>query len=190
VFEGTKGRKKTHVVDIYLAATRDFQVGVATVPCHILQETEYLNGRLSEISTNYLAQADDGAVYYFGEVVDTYSHGVITGHEGSWLVGGPSEPNDPPETTNASSPGVYMPNGPRRGETFKPEDLFPALDETDTIKKTNERLKVKGGLFSHVVKIQESSRLDSVIENKWYARGVGVIKAETIGEELELVARP
>jgi len=45
---------------------------------------------LIEVSQNFFAQADDGTVYYFGELVDTYGGGSVVSHEGSWLLGGVS----------------------------------------------------------------------------------------------------
>jgi len=128
-------------------------------------------GQLVEDSRNYFSQADDGAVYYFGEVVDEYENGVIVNHEGSWLVGGPTEPDDPPNTATASTPGLFMPGAPNVGDVFKPEDLFPA------------------GRFASAIRVLETTRLPGEgPESKWYAAGVGVVRGKTKNEHFALIA--
>jgi len=97
VFSGSDHGTKTESHDIYLRQTREFQWNGKTVKCRILREVAFEDGELVESSDNYFAQADDGTVYYFGEVVDNYVDGVIANHDGSWLVGGPTLASDPPE---------------------------------------------------------------------------------------------
>jgi hypothetical protein len=188
VFAGSKDKAKTVIVDIYKSDTRTFQLAGADVPCHVLQETEFEGGQLSEISQNFFAQADDGAVYYFGEVVDEYENGVVASHEGSWLVGGPTTPGDPPETANASTPGLFMPASPAVGDTFKPEDLLPVVDETDTVKAVGKAVGVPAGRFANAIQVLETSQLPGAPETKWYAPGIGVLKGKTQGERFALIA--
>ena len=134
VFSGKKGNQLSVIVDLFLADTRTFQWNATSIPCRIIQETEFTGGQLSEISVNFSAQADDGTVYYFGELVDGYTNGVLDGtHDGSWLVGGPTLPTDPAVTFNTTKPGIFMSANPMVGDTFKAEDLAGFLDETDTI---------------------------------------------------------
>ncbi len=188
VYNGRKDGKADVVVDLFLAETRTFQVNGTPVPCHILQETEFLGGQLIEISRNHFAQADDGTLYYFGEVVDEYESGVITSHEGSWLVGGPTDPGDPPSTANAPGPTVYMPAQPARGDVFKQEDLAPIVDETDTVKAVGLTLHVPSGRFPNCLQVLETTTLGDKPETKWYARGVGPIRSKAPGEKSALVA--
>ena len=188
VYRGRKEGKADVVVDLFLAETRAFQVNGAPVTCHVLQETEFLDGQLIEVSRNHLAQADDGTLYYFGELVDDYENGVIAGHEGSWLVGGATDPGDPPDTANAPAPTVYLPGSPARGDVFKQEDLAPVVDETDTVKAVGLTLHVPGGKFPNSIQVLETTTLGDKPETKWYARGVGPIKSKTPGERSALVA--
>jgi hypothetical protein len=188
VFSGRKDGKASVIVDLYLEATRTFQVGAASVDTHVLQETEFAGGRLVEISHNFFAQADDGNVYYFGELVDTYTNGTVSGHEGSWLVGGPTDPGDPAITANAPVPTVFMVASPKVGDTFKPEDLFPTVDETVTVKGVALKVGTPAGKFSNSIRVEETTQLEDPPETKWYTRGVGVIKGRTKGESFGLVA--
>jgi hypothetical protein len=143
-------------------------------------ETTFEDGQLVEVSQNYFAQADDGTVYYFGEVVDNYENGVVVNHDGSWLVGGPTLPSDPADTAVAQSPSV--------GDTFKPEDLFPFVDETVVVQRTGVTVTVPAGRFRGAIQVEETSRLSTGFEHKWYAPGVGVVKVKGPGETLFLVA--
>ncbi len=188
VYHGRKDGKADVVVDLFLAETRTFQLNGTPVACHILQETEFLGGQLIEISRNHLAQADDGTLYYFGELVDDYQDGAINGHEGSWLVGGATDPSDPPSAADAPAPTVYMPASPARGDVFKQEDLAPTVDETDTVKAVGLRVHVPGGRFPNCIRVLETTTLGDEPETKWYARGVGPIKSKAPGEKSALVA--
>jgi hypothetical protein len=186
-FEGVAGGAKAFVQDDYLATTRTFQLGGASVPCHILRESEYEGGEVTEISHNYFAQGDDGAVYYFGEVVDEYENGVVVGHGGSWVVG-PAAATDPPGTAVATEPAVFMPADPQLGDVWKPEDLFPFVDETAEAVQVGIGMNVPAGHFLDCIKVRETSALTTGFESKWYAPGVGVVKVTTGGEHLKLVS--
>ncbi|TMA70043.1 MAG: hypothetical protein E6J69_03770 [Deltaproteobacteria bacterium] len=189
VFRGQKGATASVIVDLYLDGTRTFHVGAADVPARILQETEFEGGDVGEISQNFFAQADDGTVFYFGELVDKYDNGMVTSHEGSWLVGGPTMPSDPPDAGNAQMPAVFMPANPKVGDSFKPEDLFPIVDETVTVKKIGVEVRLPAGRFDNAIQVRETSRLpDSPPETKRYAAGVGVVKGKTKGESFALLA--
>jgi len=70
--------------------------------------TEYENGEIIEIATDFYAQGKNGTVYFFGEYSTDYDdNGRIIGHDGSWLVG-----DDTP------LPGIIMPSSPGLGVGF------------------------------------------------------------------------
>jgi len=61
---------------------------VGNVETRIVEERETENGELTEVSRNYFAiSRRTNNVYYFGEDVDEYKNGKVTGHGGSWLAG-------------------------------------------------------------------------------------------------------
>jgi hypothetical protein len=188
VYKGKKDGKTDVVVDLFTADTRVFQVNGMPVTARILQETEFLDGQLIEISRNHLAQADDGTLYYFGELVDEYENGVIVNNEGSWLVGGATEPGDPPSTGNATTPTVFLPASPAVGDVFKQEDIAPIADETDTVKAIGLKVRVPAGAFPNCIQVLETTTLGDKPETKWYARGIGPIKSKTPGETSALIA--
>lgn len=181
VFRGRSEGKPVTDLDLYLAGTRDFQVGGATVTCRILQEYAFEKGELVEISRNHFAQADDGTVYYFGETVDNYEDGVVVDHGGSWLVGGPAA-DDPEETETVAAPAVFMPANPEVGDQFLPEDLAGGNQEIDTIRRVGRKVKVPVGRLQGCIEVREYSPLTDETETKWYAPGIGVTKAKARGE--------
>ncbi len=185
LYEQVKGSGDLHVIDVFLGETRVFEWNGAMVECAVLQEWEVDAGEVVEISINYFAQADDGSVYYFGETVDKYEDGVIVGHGGSWLVGGP-EAGDPSETVTADDPTLFMPADPEVGDQWKAEDL-PDFDieEFDEVVKIVKKLKVPAGKFKKVLKVKEET---PDVGFKWYAPGLGFIQQKDGREVISLEA--
>ena len=189
VFAGSKDGQRAVTVDYYLTETRAFVLNGVTVQCHVLREMSLEDGELAEIADKYFAQADNGAVYCFGERVDTYDNGAVTNHDGSWLVGGPTLPSDPPATAAAAAPSLSMPANPERGDVFKSEDLFPIVDETDQVIATGRTVSLPGHLYGSGIVLRETTQLDATSrEDKTYAAGVGVLSSRARGESLRLLA--
>lgn len=69
---------------VQIAVLPDTEV-IAGVETRVVEEREWLDGNLVEISRNCVAQASDGTVCYFGEDVDDYRNGIVSGHAGGWL---------------------------------------------------------------------------------------------------------
>lgn len=188
VFQGSDGREKLVGLHLYLSENRSFNWNGTTVACRVLREIAFENGVLVEISDNYFAQADDGTVYYFGEVVDNYEDGAVVNNDGSWLVGGPKLPSDPPSTANDNNPTVFMPANPEVGDVFKPEDLLPVVDETATVARVGVKVKVPAGVYEDAIVIEETSTLEPGTTAKWYAPGVGVVMEKAKREQLNLIS--
>ncbi len=184
VLRGKSDGEKFLVTMLQLPDTRTFAWGGGQVEARVLREVEFEAGELVEISDNYFAQADDGTVYHFGEVVTDYEEGAAVGHDGSWLVGGPTAPDDPTGAANVSDPRVFMPANPEVGDQFSPEP-----GETVTVQVFVKKVKTGAGKFQDVMQVQEvSGPPDDETEKKWYVRGIGVIRTQGGGEKLELVA--
>ena len=67
------------------------------------QFVAYLDGRIHEVATDLYAQADDDAVWYFGEDVFNYEDGAVADTEGTWRAG------------RGSPPTMIMPGDPQVG---------------------------------------------------------------------------
>ena len=132
----------------------------------IVEERETEGGQLAEVSRNYFAiDRTTGDIYYFGEDVDTYENGKVTGHEGAWQAG-----------INGARFGLMMPGKPKAGDSYY-QEIAPkiAMDRAQIVSLT-ETAKVPAGLFTNVLRIRESSAIESGSEDKRYAPDVGLIR--------------
>ena len=132
--------------------------GVVT---RVVEEREFVDGELSEVTWNYHVQASDGTICYYGEDVDVYEEDGIT-HDGAWCPGG-----DNPA-------GIIMPADPKPGIEYQNE-VAPgiALDEARIV--GTGPVTVPFGRFTNTIRIRESNPLTGEKDYKVHAFGVGII---------------
>jgi hypothetical protein len=136
------------------------------VTTRVVEERETEGGKLAEVSRNYFAIDNaTGDVYYFGEDVDEYTNGKVTGHEGAWLSG-----------VNGAKFGLIVPGAPKVGDRYYQESAPKVAMDRAEVVATNAEVKVPAGTFKNCLHTKESSALESGSEDKYYAPGVGLIK--------------
>jgi hypothetical protein len=140
----------------------------------VSQFVAYLDGRVLEVALDYFAQADDGAIWYFGEDVDNYEDGVVANHDGSWLAG-----EDGP-------PGMIMPADPKPGDVYRPENLPGVVFEQVTVRATGQTVDGPRGPVEGAVLVRELL-MDGTTEEKTFAPGYGEFRARA-RDELVTVA--
>ncbi len=138
--------------------------GVETRP---VEDRETKNGKVTEVTKDYYAiDSQTGDVYYFGEEVDVYKNGKVTGHAGTWLSG-----------INGAKFGLMMPAKPQKGQKFYQEQAPKVAMDRIEILSVEEKVTVAAGSFEHVVHVQETSPIEKGLkDHKWYAPGVGQVK--------------
>jgi hypothetical protein len=137
---------------------------VAGVTTRVMEEWEYEDGELIEISRNFLAQAPDGTVCYFGEDVDIYENGVLISHGGAWRAG-----------QDGSLPGIMMPGSPEAGQVFYQEYAPGVAQDMGSVVALGETITVKAGSFSHTLTTEEWSPDElSYEDRKIYVSGIGI----------------
>ena len=138
------------------------------VETRIVEERETEGGELIEVSRNYFAIAKDtNDLFYFGEDVDLYKNGKITGHGGSWLAG-----------VNGAHAGLMIPGKPAAGMKFYQEQApGVAMDRSQIVSVTDE-VNTPAGKFTHCLKVADGSALEKDTETKTYAPGVGLLTDE------------
>lgn len=146
---------------------------VAGVTTRVIEEREFEDGELKEVSRNFFAQASDGTVCYFGEDVDNYQDGEVVSHESEWRADAPG-----------SRPGIIMPGNPRPGVTFQMEAAPGAAEDTGKVLELGSSTEVPAGTFAETLRLEEFDLLDDEKEEKVYAKGVGIL----VDEDLELVS--
>ena len=159
-----KARGEEEVVQITVLKDTRLVDGVVT---RVVEEREWKNGMLVEVSRNYYAvDRKTNDVYYFGEEVDIYAEERIVAHEGAWLSG-----------ENGARFGLIMPAHPKVG--FKHyQEIAPgmAMDRAE-IKSLKSTMTTPSGKFRNCLNVDETSPLEPG-EHSWkmYAPGVGLIK--------------
>lgn len=147
---------------------------VAGIETLVMVETEYEDNELVEISYNYMAQADDGTVCYFGEDVNDYAGGAVVSHEGAWLAG-----------VNGALPGIMMPASPQVGDVFYQEYAEGVAEDMGSVVAIGEAITVSAGSFNDTLRMEDCNPLEGAeTDEKVYVNGIGI----AIDEEAELIS--
>jgi hypothetical protein len=143
-------------------------MGVSTFVVH---DVVSVADRPVEDTLDYFAQDRAGAVWYFGESVREYDdQGQLAGSAGSWEAG-----------VNGALPGVIMPADPTVGDAYRQEYQAGVAEDMGEIIAVGEHVDVPFGAYDHVVVTRDWSPLEpDVVEQKYYAPGVGVVRENTI----------
>jgi hypothetical protein len=137
--------------------------GIAT---RVVEDREFHNGKLAELTRDYYAiDSLTNDVYYFGEDVDEYKNGKVSGHGGSWASG----------VKNAKF-GLMMPAKPVAGQRFYQEQAPGVGMDRAEIVSIQSSISTPAGKFTNVIYVVESSPLEIGSSKKWYAAGVGAVK--------------
>jgi hypothetical protein len=135
----------------------------------VRQYIAYEGRRVIEVALDFFAQADDGAVWYFGEDVFNYEDGKVANNEGTWLAG-----KDGPA-------GMIMPGDPQVGDVFRPENIPGFVFEEVTVKATDVSLPGPSGRVTDAVRTQEHLQ-ENTFESKVFAPGYGEFKIQASDE--------
>ena len=175
ILEGKEGSKELRIERTLKPDIRKtFKVGKQTIEVLVMEDREFENGKLSEVTLDYFAQADDGTVYYLGEDVDEYKDGKVVGHSGAWLYG-----------IQTKVPGVLMPGNPKVGDKFRSEDVPKITTEDNEVLSLAETVTVPAGTYQDCLKMKEVLS-DGAIEYKYYAKGVGCVRELPEGGDVVL----
>ncbi|MGH2691736.1 MAG: hypothetical protein ACRDHM_04465, partial [Actinomycetota bacterium] len=152
-------------------------LGVETT---VVRDSVYVAGELVEDTSDWFAQDRHGNVWYFGEASHDIQNGKVVSTHGSWEAG-----------VDGAVPGIVMLGDPRAGDTYRQEFYEGEAEDIATVVTLTDTVKVPFGSFEDVLKTEDTNPLEpKVLENKYYAPGVGVVFEELVhGEEgfLELV---
>jgi hypothetical protein len=145
----------------------DETLKVDGVETRVVEERETANAQLVEVSRNYFAASKKtGDVYYFGEDVDTYNGGQLTGHGGSWRSG-----------ENGARFGLMVPAKPYVGERYYQELAGNVARDRAEVVSLTETVQTAAGAFANCLKTAETTPLEPLSnEYKVYAPNVGLIQ--------------
>jgi hypothetical protein len=144
---------------------------VAGISTRVVEEREWQDGKLKEVSRNYFAICEQTKdVFYFGEDVDNYKDGRVDNHKGSWRAG-----------VNGNKPGLMMPGTPKPKMKYY-QEIAPgvAMDRAEIV-SLSETCATPAGTFARCMKVKEGSAIELFAkEYKYHAPGVGLVRDEDL----------
>jgi hypothetical protein len=171
-YEGTRDGKKAASTTVVTNETKVIQ----GVTCVVVSDTGFTNNKATEKTSDYYAQDNQGNVWYFGEDSFDLVKGKWVRSDGSWLAG-----------IDDAQPGVIMEAHPRVGDTYRQEYYPGHAEDMAEVLSTNTSVSVPYGSFDHALRTKEWTPLEpGVVDNKYYAAGIGEVEAVNVqgGDEL------
>jgi hypothetical protein len=142
-------------------------MGIETVVVH---DTVKQSGELVEDTYDWYAQDSKGNLWYLGEDTTEYEHGTPKTKEGSWEAG-----------VDGALGGIILPAHPRRGLVYREEYYKGHAEDGAEILSLAAHAQVPHGTYDHVLQTRNFSPLEpNLVEEKFYARGVGVVLEITV----------
>jgi len=166
--------------DVMTVTTNTKEIlGVTTTVVHHLS---YEGGVLIEETFDWFAQDVKGNVWYFGEdTKELDENGNVISTEGSWEAG-----------VDGAQAGIIMLADPKKGKRYQQENAPDIAEDMAQVRRLNASVCVRYGCFDNVLVTKEWSPLEKgVVENKYYAKGVGFIFGVMVkggNEQTELVS--
>jgi hypothetical protein len=152
-------------------------MGIDSVVVHDIV-TEH--GEVKEDTLDWYAQDADGNIWYMGEDTKEYENGKVSSTKGSWEAG-----------VDGAQAGIIVPAHPKPGLSYREEYYKGEAEDAAEVLSLNARAKVPFGTFDNVVQTRNITPLEpDLIEEKFYARGVGMVLAITVsgGSDREVLA--
>lgn len=153
--------------EVLLITVLDETIEVDGVVTRVVEEREWRNGELIEVSRNFFAMCEQTRdVYYFGEEVDMFQGGQLSSHSGAWLSG-----------EQGAKFGLIMPGLPKVGMKYY-QEVAPgvAMDRAEIL-SLDAAVNTPAGEFTHVLETVEGTALNILErEIKAYAPGIGLIQ--------------
>ena len=166
IFDGTSEDGNEHI-EVNVTSQTKVILGVT---CIVVNDTVWLNGELAESTLDWYAQDKYGNVWYFGEDSKEYSGGEVISTEGSWEAG-----------KDGAKPGIVMQANPLIGESYRQEYYKGEAEDMAEVIAFNVTVDVAFGSFAGCLQTKEWTPLEpGVVENKYYAPGIGVILEEMV----------
>jgi hypothetical protein len=139
---------------------------VLTVRTRVVEEREWKDGALVEVSRNFYARCKEtNDVFYFGEEVDIYEDGVLVSHDGAWQAG-----------QAGALPGLIMPARFLLGSRYFQERAPGVAEDRAEHVAMGLTVKTPAGTFRNCVEVVETTPLEPGAQSiKRYCPGIGLV---------------
>lgn len=176
IYGGQESGKPFRTEVTLLPGTRTITWGDRTIHAVTSQYVAFSDGRVHEVADDWYAQADDGSVWYLGEDVFNYDHGVVADTEGTWQAG------------RGHAPGaMIMPAHPRKGDVYRTENLPGVVFEQVTVRSVGQTVEGPYGKIENAMTVHEL-HMDGTTEDKVFAPGYGEFSTGSVTGDLEAVS--
>lgn len=156
--------------------TKEIQ-GVSTT---VVRDRAFVDGELAEDTVDWYAQDLLGNVWYFGEDSKEIENGQVVSTAGSWQAG-----------LDGAKAGIIMPAHPAIGDVYQQEEAPGVAEDRAEVLAFGQTIVTRFATFGNCLQTAETTPLEpDVLEHKFYAKGIGFVRSETISggdEVLELV---
>lgn len=162
VYAGDSDGEAEDIVVVVTDQTRVIE-GITAV---VVRDTVRVGGLLVEDTYDWFAQDRDGNVWYLGEDSSEIGpDGAVLNKDGSWEYG-----------KDGALPGIVMPADPQPGDTFRQEFLAGEAEDMAEVLRVEAEHTIGLGTYADVLVTEDWTPLEpEVVENKWYAPGIGKI---------------
>ena len=171
IIETKDGRSSENVIEV----TNETKT-ILGVKCIVVHDTLTHDGVLEEDTLDWFAQDRAGNVWYFGEQTKEFKANGKNSTEGSWEGG-----------VDGAQPGISMPANPKPGDPYRQEYKFHEAEDMGQVIAVDQAVTTPAGSYTGCVETKEWSLLEAGHENKWYCRGIGVVKTESTDGEVALL---
>jgi hypothetical protein len=135
------------------------------IRARVVRDVARSAGELVEATFDWYAQDSGGSIWYLGEATKSYADDGTVSTEGSWRHG-----------RNGAQAGLLVPAKPRVGCGYREEYLEGVAEDRAAILAKTEALRVPAGSYRGVLHTTNATPLEpDILENKFYARGVGPV---------------
>lgn len=136
----------TEKIEIEIESGTKVIMGVTTT---IYRDRVYIDGQLVEDTRDYLAQHQNGDVWYFGEEVDNYEDGTLVDHAGSFIAG-----------VNGAQPGIWIKGTHVPGDSYRQEYAPGEAEDMRDVVAVDLTLTTKRGTYRGCVQMYDWTPLD------------------------------
>jgi hypothetical protein len=146
----------------------------------VVTDTETRDGELVEQTADWFAQDRGGNVWYLGEDTKAFENGQPS-PAGSWEAG-----------VDGALPGIIMKAHPQVGDAYRQEFYRGEAEDMGKVVRVGDTETVPFRSFDGLLVTEDwTPREPKVMEEKFYAKGVGLVLETTIrggSERNELVS--
>ena len=167
VYRETNAEGDVQRNDVVVTSKTKKIMGIRAV---VVRDTVRQGGQLTEDTFDWYAQDAEGNLWYFGEDTTEYENGKVKTKEGSWEAG-----------VDGALGGIIVPAHPKPGLTYREEYYKGHAEDGAEVLSLNTHAKVPYGTYDNVLQTRNFSAIEpNVVEEKFYALGVGVVLEITV----------